>query len=204
MIAGLKIDSAYLVTRAPWQVFSGPAAASLGPFSALPAGQDVRLQVTVTGGASNSGTVTILGSRDGAAAGPEDLEFSSPVDQLRGTYLMDIITSITTSGLANESPKPNILVEALDSGGAPIMAETLTPIKIRWKVKTTWLQKPEGGWELRDSQAFVPVSVGTGDVIQFDPANPTDPTDGDYFTVQKILKTSRGFGSREILRLVQF
>jgi hypothetical protein len=186
-----KKPNAYQVIRTPWSIFDDPAAAALTPLGALP-GQDVRIQATVSGGAHNTGSLTVSGALDGVAVDPETLDFDGSRDILQGTYLFNPITGITTTGLADENPKPNILIECLDSGGAPIMAEALTPITVSLEPHTSRYQVSEGVFGVTDYRAFTKAPLEVGDVIRYGGMN---------LTVKRVGGRNM-LGNRELYRTV--
>lgn len=77
------------------------------------------LSVKVTGGASATGEVTIAGPVGGVLT-TETLTFTGPLRQ-RTVNLFDSVTGITTSGLADESPAPDITVELRGTDNSPTL-----------------------------------------------------------------------------------
>ncbi len=76
------------------------------------------VRVVVAGGTTGSGTVTITGTVGGTPGQSETLTFSANGTK-SGTSQFTAISSVTTTGLADEATKPTVTVEAVDAGGAP-------------------------------------------------------------------------------------
>jgi len=85
------------------------------------------LRVTVAGGTTGSGTVTISGTVDGSADS-ETLTFSAA--GIKRTVKMfsaiDASGGISTTGLADEASVPTVSVETLDEGGSPQAKQRIT------------------------------------------------------------------------------
>jgi len=95
-----------------------PAAAATSMTVARQPAADAQVKVRVKSGTTGSGTVTVTGTLDGDAVA-ETLTFSANGTQL-SEYVWDTVSTVATSGLADESTPPTVSVEATDSSGAPI------------------------------------------------------------------------------------
>ena len=76
------------------------------------------IEVRVTGGTANTGTVTVSGTTEDGGAGSEDLTFTAAgykTTALRFTAL----SSFVTTGLADEATKPMVSARAVGPGGQP-------------------------------------------------------------------------------------
>lgn len=99
-------------------IFSGTVAASQSATHQPPSGGSY-LKVGISGGTSNSGTVTITGSLGGVSK-TDTLTFSAARWYITANQYDTIATNgITTSGLADEATKPTLLIESCDVSGTP-------------------------------------------------------------------------------------
>lgn len=80
-------------------------------------------RIKVSGGTTGSGTVTIAGTL-GGVANSQAVVFTAN-DEKRTTILLDAVTSVSTTGLANEATVATVSVEALDETGRPQAQEIL-------------------------------------------------------------------------------
>ena len=164
MVPGLK-SVVYKVSYTPWTLFASAALSTLSPLSAAPT-VDFKVKVTLAGGTSNSGTVTINGSLDGVSK-TETLTFTAAgIKQC--TLTLDTVTSITTTGLADEAVKPTVTVTCYDTSGAAINHETLTSIKAGWRVKRN--TQNTGGANFTTDNSFVlttDTTVQNGTVLRY-------------------------------------
>lgn len=161
-IADYLNQTAALVTRSQHTLFTGDAAATL-TLGAIPA-VAFRLAVQVSGGTSNTGTVT---SATGSKT--ETFTFSAAGSKI-GTVLYSTKPTITTTGLADETTKPTVTVACIDSMGAPIMKEVETDLDIRLVDTSTRYELSPGVWTASASTAWVlpsaPVAVNS--IIRYD------------------------------------
>jgi len=181
---------AYKVSKSAFSIFAGKAAATLTPLN-TPA-QDFRPSVSVSGGSTNTGTVTISGTLDGAAKS-EVLTFTGSGSK-DCTILLDTLSSITTSGLADEVTKPDILITAMDFQSTPILSESQTAIQVRFENKITSYESSPGVWSKSEARAFTIDNIGLGAIIQY---NSID------YQVKNVLIRS-GLDGVEVFRLLQF
>jgi hypothetical protein len=80
------------------------------------------LDVSVSGGTSNTGTVTVTGTVEGVAGVSEVLTFDGVGTSRRGAKLFSAISAISTSGLADETTKPTVSISAIGRDGTKIHA----------------------------------------------------------------------------------
>ncbi len=76
------------------------------------------LQFTVSGGTAGTGTITISGTVGGVGA-TETLSFAAGVGLQCSTQQFTVVSSITTSGLADEPSVPKVSAEAVGVDGTP-------------------------------------------------------------------------------------
>lgn len=121
MISGVLDRRVALYRRTPFVVDPAVVAATL-TLARQPVRESVLL-VRLSGGTSNTGTVTVSGLVSGSAAS-ETLSFSGA--GFRQTVKrFTSVTSITTSGLADEATLATVSVEALSPGGEQQFAVAL-------------------------------------------------------------------------------
>lgn len=121
MISGVLDRRVALYRRTPFVV--DPAAVSSTLTVARQPARESVLLVRVSGGSSSTGTVLVSGVVSGSAAS-ETLSFSGP--GFRQTVKrFTSVTSITTTGLADEATLASISVEALSPGGEQQFAVAL-------------------------------------------------------------------------------
>lgn len=156
MVIGISQD-AYRVDQANWKLFTGMS--SLLPTlngDGLPS-VPFRCAVTlssVTGHADCAGSITI---------GSETLTFTAAGKKTTTTSLT-ALPVITPTGM-----DCNILVEALNSGGAPILKKTTTAIKCRFMNSQKAFVDAAGAWTLSQAIADTTDSnCSIGDMFRFD------------------------------------
>lgn len=76
------------------------------------------LRVTVAGGTTGSGTVTVTGAVGGVAGVSEVLTFTANGSQTT-TKRFTAISSIATSGLSNEATVPTVTIQSVGGDGTP-------------------------------------------------------------------------------------
>ena len=103
------------------------------------------LRVTVAGGTTGSGTVTIVGTVEGVTGVSEVLTFTANGTKVT-SKLFTAISSIATANLSSEPTVPTVAIEAVDQGGAPQAQDVLrvagVPAQLkrnsaRWPVPVT-------------------------------------------------------------------
>jgi hypothetical protein len=165
MIEDKLPHTAYMVNKSQFSIYSGKAANTLSGLHTPTV--DFRAVVKVSGGKNNTGSVTITGTLDGKS-NSEILDFSE-ADTKDSTILIDTITSITTSGMANEDPKPDLSILAVDFQGTPIMSETAEEISVRFEQKVTSYESSPGVWSMSQARAFTDpnISFVVGDKLRY-------------------------------------
>lgn len=99
-------------------LYNSVAAASITPLHNIPTGGSY-VKVEVTDGSNNTGTVTIRGSVSGADTS-DILTFTGARWYITPhQFDAGALTSITTSGLADEINKPTVKIETVDVSGNP-------------------------------------------------------------------------------------
>ncbi len=156
MVIGINQD-AYRVDRANWRIYNG-LSSGVGTLNGdgLPA-VPFRCAVTVsvaTGHTDCAGSITI---------GSETLTFTAAGKKTTTTFL-SALPAISCTGL-----DCNVLVEALNSGGAPILKETATAIKCRFMNSQKAFMDAAGAWTLSQAIADTTDSnCSIGDMFRFD------------------------------------
>ena len=138
------LDTASLVQKASWQVHNGLSLPTL-TLQAVPTGTfKLAITASVVAGHTNCGSVGTPGTITINAGTP--IQFTQATKKI-STVLLTSIPTITTANL-----DCNLLIEALDSGGAPITKETITSISCFYDdtVKGYW--GPEGVWTVNNSR----------------------------------------------------
>ena len=149
--------SAYLVTSATKELYDAvPASSPITLTGTAPTGQfKCRCKVSASG--THNDMVGHL------YINAEDLNFTSGVTTKQSTTLLTSIPLVTYSGL-----DCSVLIECLDSGGAPIMAETLTAIKIRFEPTSKMYMSTAGAWTQSQAYAMVVNStIGINSKIRY-------------------------------------
>jgi hypothetical protein len=79
------------------------------------------MQVSISGGTSNTGSVVIAGTLSGSAV-TETISYTK--ERIKNTVAQyDAISSITTTGFDSEATVPNIYVKAIGTDGSPMQIE---------------------------------------------------------------------------------
>jgi hypothetical protein len=155
MVIGIN-SAAWRVDRRNWQIYSGISAATLtlnGDGLPTVAFKCAVTLSTSTGHADVTGSITI---------GTETIVFTAATRKT-SAVMLSALPTIITSGL-----DCNILIEALNSGGANILKETQTAIYCRFTGTQKAFQDGQGAWT--QSQATVDTTDTTcqiGDMFSF-------------------------------------
>lgn len=152
--------TAYIVSSAVHELYDDDSAATLTLTGTAPT-VNYRLRITLSG-TDCAGTVTIDGT--------ETLTFSAAgTKQTTTTLTANSLPTVTTANL-----NCNILIECLNVGGAEIMAETTTAIKVRHESDLVTVRNPEGNWTTYNG--YVMVRNSTIDLSDKIRINSTDYT----------------------------
>jgi hypothetical protein len=125
---------------------------------------DFRLKVRLEGG-TGSGTVTITGELDGSPVS-ETITFTSSPRTKYSSNTYDTLTSITTSGLADEDPAPNITVTAVDELLHEITTTSWQNFACRWEEKGVSYWNSLGQLTLSDGKVITEEAIEAGDTIR--------------------------------------
>lgn len=175
--------SAYLVTKAPVSIWDATSPTAPTQAGTWPSGRTCRCKVTissVSGHTDCAGTLTV---------GAETLTFTQA-----GTKTTT--SNLTASPIILSSGMDcHVRIIVLDTGGADIQAETLTPIKILYEYVESGFFLPSGVWTTYSgSYALVCNStIDKNDIIRYN---------GDDLIVKKI-EPLEIFGN-ELYRILYF
>jgi hypothetical protein len=139
MVPGLKV-AVDRVTKEPWPLFNLISSGTLS-LDDPPPGR-IRLLVkvlAVKGHTGCSGSVIINGT--------EPLDFSLTGQKKQSTTFLSSIPTITTTGLDCK-----LTITVTDTNGAPILKETVTPIKCRWTARHKRIQIDDTHWRLSNAE----------------------------------------------------
>jgi hypothetical protein len=169
MPVGNMADRTITLYRRTAYVFDAAAAAASQAASRQPTGEAV-CEVTLTGGTSSTGTVTIAGTVEGSAD-TETLTFTA-AGVKRTVKRFTAITGITTTGLADEATPPTLSVRAVGRDGAPIHATTTVASDVparRDSGPTSWPAPVQGSTAKEGTRFYTDWDTGwtprPGDVI---------------------------------------
>lgn len=113
-----------------------------------------------------------------------------------------ILTSLPVVTYANLDCK--ITIKCINSGGAPLYIETETNLPCKIEIKSKSVPRPEGGWtSIQSTQMQARGTFAAGDLIKFDIANPTDPTDGTAHPVANWRPKLANMG-KENIKILEF
>jgi hypothetical protein len=150
------VDPASLVTKGPVTLHNGESSTTLTLTGTWPAnGSKIAIVASaITGHADCSGTLVINGS--------ETITFTQ-AGRKTNTVNLTARPAITTANL-----DCHLLITALDSGLAPILVETITPIDIKFKDEAEYYSQAIGGFVKRPAQAITDETLSkVGDIIRF-------------------------------------
>lgn len=144
MIESYLTQSGYRVNSSNWELYDGvPTSSPIALTCAAPAiSFRCTVKVTsVTGHTDCAGSITV---------GTETLTFTANNQKKITTVLLSSLPTVTYSGL-----DCNIMIEAIDSGGAPITEETETPIDCRFQDSQKSFRDASGSWSTSQAVAYV-------------------------------------------------
>lgn len=152
-------SDAYLVEKAATSLFDGTMVAS--PTIGLwPAGVTGRCKVTISSVAGHTdvaGTLTV---------GGETLTFSQACTKLT-TVNLTAKPTVTSSGL-----DCHCHITVIDTGGADVMTETLTALKVRYEPTLATVKDPTGNFTTYNGYFMVRnSSIALGDIIRYNSVN---------------------------------
>lgn len=190
MIASYLNQTAQKKVETAAVFYDGEAAAEL-ELEEIAVSMDFRLKVRLEGG-TGTGSVTITGMHDGSPVS-ETISFTSSPRTKYASNLYDALTSITTSGLADEDPKPNITITACDELLHEITETSWQNFDCRWEQESVSYWTDLGNLTLSDAKVMCTEAIEAGDWIRLSP----DTSFG--YEVKKV-KTATGLGGAEAFR----
>jgi hypothetical protein len=170
------------------------AAASLTPARALAGAAFV--QVTVAGGTTGSGTVSLTGTAPGGGALSEVLTFAANGTQVTAKRFATV-TAIATTGLANEAAVPTVAVQAVSADGTPQFMQVEVaadrPVVVGWTGPFDYPAATQGTQELDGSITLVDYEEvwcpRVDDLC-------TEAATGEVWVVRGVREVRVGFGVR--------
>ena len=150
--------------------YDGPAAASLD-LNMTEVGRDFKVKIILSDGEACTGVVSLVGEIDGTPRN-EDREWHT-CRMYYSDYTYDKLTSVSTSGLADEDPIPNIKLVAVDEGYVEIVTTTWEDFACRWEDKSIAYWNDIGEFTLSDAKVMCIEPIETGDHIRLYPSTHT-------------------------------
>lgn len=183
-MSGFLNGTAYLLTYTPHKLYDALSAATLTLSGALPTTSPFRCKVTVS---AISGHTDVAGH---VFIGSEDIEFKIASSKVTTVNLIALPTC-TTSNL-----DCHILIEAIDSGGAPIQTETQTAMPCDWDESTTWYPNAAGTFSQSDSNCETDLMTAKiGDKVLYN---------SKTYNVKNIKDGEQTIGGRLLTKVLQF
>lgn len=174
--------SASLVTNAPVMLFDGLTTASI-TLGTWPAGRTGKIKATVSSVAGHTDCAGTL------MLGTETLTF---IQAGTKTTTVDLTANPAASSANLDC---HLHLEVVDTGLAPIMAETLTTIMIRFEPTSKTYQNAQGAWTQSQAYAMVVGStIGLNSVIRYNSI--------DYTTKQ--IEAFNWLDGTELYRILYF
>jgi len=155
-------------------------------------------QVTVSGGTTGSGTVTINGTDASGAAAEEVLTFTGNGIQVTvGTWKAGAAATITTTGFTDEAVVPTLSIESVDVSGQPNLNRVLKaagrPVLRSMHPRADWHNPLPGTHEFGFAKFDVDYeetwAPRVGDIV-------IDDFNGDIWDVMSVEEKRVGFGLR--------
>lgn len=180
--------------RTAFALVATTAASSMSPTRSLLSA--AYLQVTVAGGTTGSGTVALTGTAPGGASQSETLTFSSNGSQV-STKRYATLTSVTTTGLANEATVATVAVQAVSADGTPqlISVEVASdrPVVLGWVGPADYPAAVQGTHEQDTATVLVDYEeVWTPRVDDL----ATEAATGEVWLVRGVREVRVGYGVR--------
>lgn len=164
MIDAYLNQTAQKKVTAPAVFYDGPAAASLD-LDMTEIGEDFKVKIIVSGG-DCTGRVDLSGKLDGSPL--SEYKTYTMCRTFYSDYTYDKLTSVTTSGLADEDPIPNIKLVAVDAGHAEIVTTTWQDFACRWEDKAISYWTELGELTLSDAKVICKELIEAGDFIRLE------------------------------------
>jgi hypothetical protein len=180
--------------RTAYVLVAAPASASMTPTRAL-LGQ-AYLQVTVAGGTTGSGTVQVTGTAPGGGAQSEVLTFAANSTQVTAKRYATL-TTVATTGLANEATVPTVAVQAVSADGTPQLVQVEVaaerPVVVGYTGPLDYPAPTQGSHELDGATVLVDYEeTWTPRVDDLG----TEPATGEVWLVRGVREVRVGFGVR--------
>lgn len=153
MIDDYLAPGAYLVTKSAVSLFDGTLAAS-PTIGSWPTGVTGRCKVIIS---SVTGHVDCVGS---ITIGSETLTFTQAGTK-QTTVSLTAKPTITSSGL-----DCHCHITVIDSGGADVVAETLTAINTRIEAYNSGFYNSQGVWTKTNSRILSTIELQIGDIVR--------------------------------------
>lgn len=159
MIEDYLTAGAYQVTKGPVTLYSGLSSGALVLIAAWPAnGSKLAIVASAITGHTNCGSVVTPGTITINSDAPIEFKQSG---RKTSTVSLTAKPTIVTANL-----DCNLVITVLDSGLAPILAETLTAINSRIDVKQSGFRDPAGTWTETNNIIYSNSSMNLGDVVR--------------------------------------
>ena len=156
-ITGMS-DRLVTIKRRSANVLNPTPAAAVLPIDMQPA-RNANIEVSVNGGTTNDGTVTVFGLV-GGVADSETLTFNgiSLTKMTNKTFDAGSLTSITSTGLADEATIPDIVARAVGSDGS--RHHSATTLVTGWparfdRARASWPQTPAGRAAVEKTRFYI-------------------------------------------------
>ena len=170
------------------------AAATMTPSTSLRVA--AYIEVTVAGGTTGSGTVTVLGTDTAGAPATEVLTYTRNATQ-QTTARFASVTELQTSGLADEPAVPTIEVRAVSADGTPQLVHTAVATNVPTVLQAygggTWATHTQGTHVQGTGIALMDYDDGwapqVGDLLLFSDSDET-------WQVRAQLEVRVGYGVR--------
>lgn len=170
-----QTGTAYRQSDEPISFFSGAAVDEIPEITNIPPVTYI-VKIVVSGGTDPTGTVTIAGTQDGAAK-TENVTINGN-DTYYSINYFDPATAptITTSGLSDEDPKPNLIITPVD----PMFMQAINgseDFSVDWISETVYVRDSNGDTVRFDQWCITDTELSVGEEITYD---------GVTYTVQKV------------------
>lgn len=194
MIASSASRYATVTRRSAVVLAATTAASSMTPSKALRLAAYV--EITVAGGTTGSGTVTVVGTDVAGAAASEVLSFTANATQ-QTTRRFATVTELQTTGLADEATPATVEARAVSADGTPQLVHTTVATDVptvlqvygggAWATHTQGTNVQGTGIALMDyDDGWAPQ---VGDLLLFSDS-------GETWTVRAQLQVRVGYGVR--------
>lgn len=122
---------------------------------------------TISGGVSPSGQIHVIGKDRWGEAQDEYVTINANNEFGTISDHWSEITSITSSGLSDETPIPNVVIKIQDQSEVWVTTFSWFPLKCRWE-ENPIIKPSGGGWDYGDGKVFTKEAIIIGDVLKFE------------------------------------